>query len=106
MNGAPAKPISGTRPPSARTTVRTVSNTNGTAESTSTGCNRATSTAPRTGRWITGPSPFANSNPTPSGSTSSRMSANRIAASTPRRSIGWSVTSAAASGFLHSSRKP
>ena len=45
MNGAPAKPISGTRPASAACTSRTVSKTNGTASSTATGCSRATSSA-------------------------------------------------------------
>src|SRR5256885_12339191 len=34
------------------------------------------------------------------------MSLKRMAASTPRRSTGWRVTSAARSGVLHSSRNP
>ncbi len=58
----------------------------------------ATSAALRTGCAITGPSPWANDRPRPSGSNGSKMSANRMAASTPRRSTGWSVTSAARSG--------
>ena len=104
VNGAPAKPMSGTRPPRARRTRRTVSNTNPTASRTSTGFRRATSSALRTGRWICGPSPRANSRPTPSGSSTSKMSANRMAASTPSRSTGWRVTSHAASGVLQRSR--
>ena len=67
---------------------------------------RATDASSRTGRWITGPSPLANSSPTPSGSTINRISAKRIAASTPSRAIGCSVTSAAASGLRASSRNP
>ncbi len=105
MNGAPAKPISGTRGGSARRTRRTVSNTEPTLDSTSTGLSRATSASVRTGRWITGPSPFANSRPTSSGSTINKISAKRIAASTANRRTGCSVTSAAASGLRHSSRK-
>ena len=50
--------------------------------------------------------PSANSSPTPSGSSTSRMSAKMIAASTPSCSTAITVTSAAASGVLHSSRKP
>jgi len=38
-------------------------------------------------------------------STGMRMSENRMAASTPRRSTGWIVTAAARSGVLHISRK-
>ena len=106
VNGAPAKPISGTRPARARRTMRTVSNTNGVASSGSTGTRRRTSAGERTGRRTTGPAPRANSSPTPIGSTMSRMSAKRIAASTPRRSTGSRVTAAAASGFRQSSRKP
>src|SRR4051812_22436194 len=34
------------------------------------------------------------------------MSLKRMAASTPRRSTGWMVTSVARPGVLHSSRKP
>src|SRR3990167_620059 len=98
--------MSGTRSPSAARTRRAASNTNGTAASTSIGPRRATAAPVRTGRWMTGPSPRANSSPPPRGSTINRISANRIAASTPRRSTGWSVTSAAASGFRHISRKP
>ncbi len=104
MKGAPAKPMSGTCAGSARLTSRTVSKTNPTALATSTGASRATSASLRTGRWMTGPSPLANSSPTPSGSTTNKMSAKRIAASTPSRSIGCSVTSAAICGVLASSR--
>ena len=48
---------------------------------------------------MTGPSPFANSKGAPIGSSKSRMSANRMAASIPMPS-GCSVTSSASSGFL------
>ncbi len=106
MNGAPAKPMRGTRSASALRTRRTVSNTKPTASSTSTAGSARAAAAVRTGRAMRGPSPGVNSSPTPSGSSTSRMSAKRIAASTPRRSTGCSVTSAAASGLLHSSRKP
>ena len=58
------------------------------------------------GLCSTGPSPLENSRPTPIGSTISRMSAKMIAASTPRRSTAVTVTSAAASASLQSSRKP
>src|SRR5438270_563750 len=53
---------------------------------------------------MTGPSPLANSRSKPSGSRIKRISANRIAASTPRTSAAVTVTSVARSGFLHSSR--
>ena len=105
MNGAPAKPISATCDGSSRRTTRTVSNTKPTLSATSIGLSRATSASERTGRWITGPSPRANSSPTPSGSSTSRMSAKRMAASTANRRTGCSVTSAAASGLRQRSRK-
>ena len=50
VNGAPAKPISGTFPPSARLTSRTVSKTNGTALSTSILPSPAIANSVRTGR--------------------------------------------------------
>src|SRR3989304_1277210 len=106
VKGAPAKPISGTRSDSALRTFWIASKTKGVASRGSTSARPARSAAPRTGRWMTGPSPLANSRPTPMASTGRRMSAKMIAASTPRRSTGRSVTSAAASGFLQSSRKP
>ena len=53
---------------------------------------------------MTGPSPLANSSWKPRGSRISRISANRIAASTPRRSAAVTVTSVASSGRLQSSR--
>src|SRR5580692_12285477 len=55
------------------------------------------------GSWMTGPSPFANSNDAPMGSSGKRMSANKMAASTPSRR-GCSVTSSARSGVLQMSR--
>ncbi len=57
----------------------------------------------RTGFSKTGPG--TKSSFSPIGSTGVRMSEKRIAASTPRTSTGWMVTSAASSGVLHSSRK-
>ena len=105
MNGAPAKPMSAILAGSARRTARTVSNTKPTLEATSIGLSRATSASPRTGRWITGPSPRANSSPTPSGSRINRMSAKRMAASSGKRRTGCSVTSAAASELRQRSRK-
>src|SRR3989442_1404342 len=98
--------MSGARPASARFTRRAVSKTNRTAASTSIGARRLICASSRRGRRMRGPSPRANSSPTSSGSTIRRISANRIAASTPRRSTGWSVTSAAASGVRQSSRNP
>ena len=58
----------------------------------------------RIGLWMTGPSPLANSRSKPRGSRIRRMSANRIAASTPSRSAAVTVTSVARSGRLQSSR--
>jgi len=59
---------------------------------------RSTSAASRIGRAMIGPSPAAKLSPSRSGSNGSRISANTIAASTPRRSTGCSVTVAASSG--------
>ena len=106
MKGAPAKPISGTRSPRAVRARRTVSKTKGTVSAGSRSTSRSTSAGERTGRRMTGPSPRENSSPTPRGSTRSRMSAKRIAASTPSFSTGSTVTSAATSGVRQSSRKP
>ena len=64
-----------------------------------------TSAIVRTGLWISGPSPLANSRPMPMGSSGSSMSAKMIAASISYRLTGWIVTSAATSGVLHISRK-
>jgi hypothetical protein len=55
----------------------------------------------RTGVEITGEGSKRTS--MPSASNTTRMSENRIAASTPRPSIGCSVTSAHRSGLRHSS---
>ena len=52
---------------------------------------RSMSARVRTGSCTTGPSPLANSKGAPIGSSGSRMSAKRMAASTPWTS-GWSVT--------------
>jgi len=105
VNGAPANPISGTRPASDRRARRTASNTNGTPSAGATSRSRATSSRVRTGRGITGPSPFTKASPTPIGSVTRRISAKMIAASTPSFSTASTVISAAASGVLHRSRR-
>src|SRR5438445_64735 len=69
-----------------------------------TGGSAATCAASRIGRAIAGPSPAVKARPSPSGSNGSRMSANRMAASTPSRATGCNVTWAASSGWWHSSR--
>ncbi len=53
---------------------------------------------------MTGPSPAANSTDRPIGSSGRRMSAKMMAASTAKRRTGWSVTSTARPGVLHTSR--
>ena len=58
----------------------------------------------RIGLWMIGPSPLANSRWKPSGSRIKRISAKRIAASTPSTSAAVTVTSVASSGDLQSSR--
>ena len=59
----------------------------------------------RTGLGKVGPSPLTNCSSAPIASSGSRMSAKRMAASTPRMSTGWIVTSAASSGVLQRVRK-
>ena len=53
---------------------------------------------------MTGPSPSENETLSPIGSSGRRMSAKMMAASSGNRSIGWSVTWAARSGVLQTSR--
>src|SRR5256714_3497463 len=95
--------MSGTWGGSACVAIRAASSTYARSVAGSTGGRSRTWPAWRMGRVIWGPSPAANVRPSPSGSNGSRMSANRIAASTPRRSTGWSVTWAASSGLWHRS---
>ncbi len=83
--------------------MRTASRTKGTSASGSHTRNRATSAAVRIGSANTGPGSKSISHPMPSRGI--MMSENRMAASTPSRSMGWSVTSHAISGLWHTSRK-
>ena len=66
---------------------------------------RSMSDTERTGALNRGPSPSTNSSPSPIAQGMVRMSENRIAASSPNRRNGCSVTSHASSGVLHSARK-
>jgi hypothetical protein len=106
VNGAPAKPISGTSAFSSRRTKRIVSITKP-SDSRASIVSRTASTAfaERIGSLIFGPSSLVNSKPMPSGLSTSRMSANKIAASTPSCSTGSSVTCAATSERSHISMK-
>ena len=104
MNGAPAKPISGVERSRAARIWRTASKTYPSGARSVRGRMRSTSAAVRTGLWMAGPSPLVNSRSRPIGSRISRMSAKRIAASTPRRSAAVTVTSVARPGSLHRSR--
>ena len=100
MNGAPAKPISGTV--SSLRSSRIDSRTNGTAVSGSNGVrSRATSAAVRMGESTTGPTPSSIRTSTPRAATGTMMSENRIAASSGIRRSGCSVTSTARSGVRH-----
>ena len=103
MNGAPANPMSGTGDELRTSPI--ASSSGATAASGSNGRKRARSAAVRTGWSMTGPTPSRMSNAIPSPASGVVMSANRIAASTPRRWTGWSVTSAhrAASRVISSS---
>ena len=75
------------------------------SRSTSGRRRRAASSTLRTGDGKRGPSPASKRSSAPIASSISRMSANTMAASTPRMSTGCTVTSAASSGVLQSSRK-
>ena len=56
------------------------------------------SAAVRTGSWTTGPTPSLISNGAPIGVNGTVRSENKIAASKPKRRMGWSVASIATSG--------
>jgi hypothetical protein len=101
VNGAPEKPISGTFPSSDLRRMRIASITKGTFSAGSGTARESTSFCPRIAFPSSGPFPSWNSSGTPIASTGMRMSEKRIAASTPSRSTGWSVTCAASSGVLH-----
>ena len=88
MNGAPAKPMSGTLPASARFTRRTASNTNGTAESTSTRGSRAIAASVAHGPMDHRPVALRELEPDAERLDDRRMSAKRMAASTPSRASG------------------
>ncbi len=103
MNGAPANPISGVSG-SSRRTIAIVSITKPVRASGSKGAIRARSSGVRSGAGSRGPS-SVNSTARPIASSGTSRSENRIAASNPKRRIGWIVTSAASLGVLHSSRK-
>ncbi len=91
VRGAPAKPITGTG--DSRRTARIASRNGATATSGSNGRSRSTSAPDRTGAAMTGPTPSTSSTATPTPGRGVVMSANMIAASTPSRATGWSVTS-------------
>src|SRR3990170_7150619 len=93
--------MSGTFPSNAFRRIRIVSITKGTFSAGSGTTRSSTSAWPRICLPRIGPFPSWNSRGTPIASTGTRMSEKRIAASTPSRSIGWIVTSAASSGVLH-----
>src|SRR5712691_9228898 len=105
VNGAPAKPISGIGGLSWARAMVIAWSTKGSDSAGSTSRKRSTSSSVRMGLCSTGPSPALNANCMPIGSRSSRISAKIIAASTPRRSTAMTVTSAASSGVLQSSKK-
>jgi hypothetical protein len=81
VNGAPAKPMSGTE--SSAASIRTVSSTYGVSTSGSSGRRRSRSARERNGRSTTGPVPGATSTPKPRAATGTTMSEKRMAASTP-----------------------
>jgi hypothetical protein len=98
VNGAPPKPMSGTRPSSSCRSIRIVVNTWPSASRGSNVRMRSTSDTWRIGRSIEGPSPFRKSKSSPIGVKGSSRSEKRIAASTSITSTGCSVTATASSG--------
>src|SRR5581483_197596 len=80
--------MSGTLPSSAARALRTVSNTKDNSVCGSKSFNSSTSVRLRICARMTGPSSFEYSRPSPIGSSTSRMSANSIAASTPVQKLG------------------
>ena len=99
VNGAPAKPISGTRPP--QRLLDLADRLEHVAELPRAARTRASAPGRlrvRSGLSIAGPSPLMKSKGMPIGSSGSSRSENRIAASTSMRRTGCSVTSVARSG--------
>ncbi len=101
MNGAPAKPISGTSP-SSRTSIETASVTGETCAGSS-GFMPSTSATDRIGCSITGPTSGTMSRPIPAAFSGTTMSENRIAASTPCLRTGCRVISQTSSGSKQAS---
>ncbi len=96
MNGAPAKPISGVSPSSARSS-RIAAATSSSWPGSSAG-NAATAAPVRTGSATTGPVPGTMSTPMPAATSGTTMSEKRMAASTPWRRTGCIVISQTRSG--------
>ena len=101
MNGAPANPISGTRP-SSGSSRPIASVTRATCSGASSG-SAATSAAVRTGESTTGPVPGTMSTPIPARYSGTTMSENRMAASMSWRRTGCRVISQVRSGVRHAS---
>src|SRR3954465_13889126 len=105
VQGPPQNPISGTLPARRFFVSRMVSSTNP-SDSRGPGTrSRSTSARDWSGSGKCGPL-SSNSSASPIASAPPRVSLNGMAASTPRRSTGWIVTSAARSGVLQSWRNP
>jgi hypothetical protein len=83
--------------------VRTGAITNGSSASGSGACSASIASWLRIGVLILAPA-SGNATSIPIAGSVIRMSENRIAASNPNSSIGWSVTSQASSGLRHRSR--
>ena len=100
VNGAPPNPMSGTPwgPSSSRRIIRMASSTCASASRGSKRRSRSMSASVRSGFSIAGPSPRTKSNGMPIGSSGSRRSENRMAASTSMRRTGCIVTRVASSG--------
>ena len=99
MNGAPAKPMSGTSP-SSDTSCDTACATGATCCGSSP-LMAFTSAMLRTGCSITGPTSGTMSSSMPEARSGTTMSENRIAASTPWRRTGCSVISVISSASKH-----
>ena len=103
MKGAPAKPMTGTESCSAARVRRMASATKPVVSTGSGTTSFSMSAAVRSGDGKCGPrSPSSSS--IPIASMGMRMSEKMIAASTPSRRTGCTVTSAARSGVLQSGR--
>ena len=104
VKGAPAKPMTGTASCSAARVFRMASATNPVRSTGSGTASFSMSAGVRSGEGKCGPlSPSSSS--IPMASVGMRMSEKMIAASTPRRRTGCTVTSAARSGVLQRGRK-